>query len=278
MQRLITLILLAGLPLTPAGAAEPYQTPVHIYPQVPTPVLDRSGAVIPASAAYTPMRAGTLIPASGVNGNVVYPGLPLPTNYAPTGFDCPTCDKPACGDRGPNCFDRLKAWLCFQPTTRDALPKCRPHPYVGPVVGIFTCNSRAGCTTGGCGSNGCGSGNCGSKGCASGGCASGLGGDGNSCKSGGLGSRFGSLFGGRGSRGDCVPPSNEMFPGYQFASPRPLTSGVVNPPPVFEHRTLKPASAQYPAPYQPKPYVQPGQSGQPMKAETDTLARPFTRP
>ncbi|MBA4063406.1 MAG: hypothetical protein C0501_06775 [Isosphaera sp.] len=199
MRRLAAVLLLAGS-TTPAGAADwgaewrPYPT----TPQVPPPVADASGAVVPA--------AGRLYPRDRPGPAGVMPaGAAVPTAVAPA-VPCAPCAAPAGHAPKRSCLDRLAGWLCFRPTTGDALPRLNPHPYVGPVTGTFACSSAGG-----------------PAGCA----------DAAGCGS-GVFARMGLTD--RGCKGKCVPPADDAFPGYRFAA-----TGAAPPPapallPVYSAR------------------------------------------
>jgi hypothetical protein len=136
------------------------------------------------------------------------PGVPC------AGPDCGTCTT---GHALGSCYERFKQWMCFQPTTRNALPKLNPHPYVGPITGTFPCTSRGGCGTGG-------------------GCAAD-----SSCPPGMVGR--GGLMPGRGCKGGCVPPADDAIAGYRFA---PVESPTIAPghlPQPAAYTTYKPAGS-----------------------------------
>lgn len=257
MTRLATLLLLAGLAPAAIVAADLSgpSAPLPTSPRVPLPELDQTGGVVPASGVLRVVvpvreRAGYLVrPASA---EVV--GQPLPTGYGTAGVPCsgPDCGVAcgsSCGGASRSCLAKLKAWLCFQPTTGDALPKCRPTPYIGPVVGTFSCTSAGGCGgAGGCGPAGCGV----------------AAGDGAGRT--GLAGRFGPLLPlmpGRGCKGECVPPADDAVAGYRFApTQNPAAFGHAQP---VVHTSYKPARPPE-GPY----------SG--VKPAADPLSRPFTRP
>ena len=261
MKRLVAIVLLAGLASGPtARAADPAaRLPAPTAPSVPAPVLEKGGAVLPAagvSRVVPPIRERVANPLTRPLGA----SMPLPTGYqapvaaaAPAGA-CPTgdCGAADCGPakaRGA-CLARFKAWLCFRPTTGDALPKFNPHPYVGPITGTFGCTSAAGCAGGNCGTaNGCAAG----AGCATGGCRKGLGG------------MFGGLFGGRGG---CVPPGDDAFPGYHFATDRGAAAAV--PPAASTSYKPAPVSAR---PLEPQSRATPAEASQKDKSGSAPLLR-----
>jgi hypothetical protein len=234
MKRLAAFLLLAGLSQTPARAADPAPgAPIPTSPQVPVPALDRNGEVIRTSGLRVAMPPRDPVRYAGDAAPQSAPAAPLP---APTGMQVPLGFAPAapgaadCGTcatgrhaRG-SCYERFRQWLCFQPTTRDALPKLNPHPYVGPITGTFFCTSGAGCGTGG------------GAGCPTGACPPGLVGR-------------GGVMPGRGCNGGCVPPADDAIAGYRFA---PVESSAVAPGRLAQpaaHTTYKPtAPSAKPAP------------------------------
>jgi len=144
--------------------------------------------------------------------------MPMPTGFNLTSYGCngsnTGCAVATASHAGR--YDRFKAWLCYRPTTGDALPKLNPHPYVGPIAGTFPCGPSG--VGGGCG-DGPG------YAAASGGCAVADSGRG----------RVGPLMPGRGCQGQCVPPSDDAFPGYRFANPLSQTQGQPsNTPPLTQ--------------------------------------------
>jgi hypothetical protein len=229
MKRLAALLLVGLSQGAPARAADlAPATPIPTAPQVPAPAFDqKSGQVVRASATWRVLgpvrdRAGyvgdTAPPPAAVPAMPPPTGMPVPTGFAPGGAcagpECGTCAT-GCGKRGA-CYERFKQWLCFQPTTRDALPKLNPHPYVGPVVGIFPCTSKGLCGTGH------------GAGCATGACPPVLAGR-------------GGIMPGRGCNGGCVPPADDAIAGYRFA---PVESPAVAPghlPQPAAYTTYKPA-------------------------------------
>jgi hypothetical protein len=247
MKRVAALVL-ATVWLGPTThAADPAFAPqplVPTSPQVPAPRLE--GAVVPAAGlgerALLPLReriALAIAPSLSAPASlpsVMTPALPSPIGYSSLLGD--SCTDGSCGRSGRNraCWNRLKAWLCFSPTTGDALPKLRPAPYVGSLSAFFRCESGGGCAGG---ATGCGG--------AIGG-SGGLGCDGRRGLLDGSGRLGGGLLG-RGCKGECVSPSELAFPGYKFASPesaaalkRPLASGVVT------STSYKPSGEANPAP------------------------------
>jgi hypothetical protein len=238
MKRLIAALLLAGLmPATPARASDPNFLPGTVLPtmpQVPAPVLAQGGTIHQASAVsrvILPLRER--VAASPVRGEVPpAPAMPLPTGFAApqaglyagyAGGACATGDCATPCGRGA-CYDRFKAWLCFQ-RAPDSLPKFNPHPYVGPIAGTFPCTSAAG------------------YGCATGGAAV----DAGRCGHGGL---FGA-----GCRGGCVPPADDAIPGYRFAGYQPPATASSFAP--LGYTTHKPAAPAFGQPVQAAHVVQP---------------------
>jgi hypothetical protein len=131
-------------------------------PIVPAPVFNNGKLLAPAGGnawgsgdsklfsrtTWSPVR-NPVVPADG--GNF----MPAPaTGYSPMpplpqhgGLDG-KCGTPGCGTvRDGMSWDRLKAWLCYQPS-KSELPKLRPAPYVTPLQGMFPCVSANGCNTG----------------------------------------------------------------------------------------------------------------------------------
>lgn len=271
---------------TPHPEIDPVPSRVSVAPvqatrYAPTPVYAPAPIYTPAPVAYqqtvrtVAYAPGTLVPMGAA--------LPLPTGYrmtgsqttyAATGNTAPAYDAfdpasvgPFCGysNRGSSCggfgnrdrnlLDRFTGWLCYHPSAGDALPKLRPHPYVGPVI-AFRCDSAGACGNSGCGPGGAacaqaptvrpgkhlnaalnapcrpllGSEDCGPAGCRS---------------------------------NRCVPPSDDAFPGYKFAS-------VPNQGTMFGQPQTSPAYTTY------KPAEQLPQ--QVVPASGDAMARPFTRP
>jgi hypothetical protein len=222
MKRLAAIVLLAALTPPVAAIASDLQpgSPVPTSPSVPAPVLDKGGMVIPAGGiarVQPPVRERVAATRTAA--------MPLPTGYQPPApavapappvapaVSCAPggCAPADCGSAKPRrpCLDRFKAWLCFQPTTGDALPKLQPNPYVGPITGVYSCTSANG------------------YGCANGSCA-----PAGACPTtDNCGGRLGGLFG-RGGRGGCVPPPDDAFPGYHFATHRPPVAASVTPPPT----------------------------------------------
>ena len=262
MKRLFASIVMAGLtPLLAIRAADPPAgVLIPTTPSIPAPVLERGGIVLPASGAsrvVPPIRERVANPFTRPSSTPA--SLPLPTGYqtqaampAANGGagGCAANDCTTAKPRGA-CLKRIKAWLCFCPTTGDALPLFNPAPYIGPIAGTFSCTSANGCATGACGSGqNCQSGNCctsttgtsasGSRqprlqhsgkgatrgeSCTS--CENGKGGD---THRGSFLTRLGNLVPFRGSRGGCVPPSENAFPGYYFAqSQSPAIAALMNP-------------------------------------------------
>jgi hypothetical protein len=234
MKRLVAIVLLAALTPAPAALADHQPgTPVPTAPSVPAPVLEKGGMVIPAGGVarvHPPVRERVAVARTATAA----PTMPLPTGYAPPAAPAAGCAPGGCApaDCGPArtrgaCLDRFKAWLCFQPTAGCALPKLQPHPYVGPITGVYYCNSAGGCATG---ASGCPAGD-------------------------GCGGRLGGLFG-RGCRGgQCVPPSDDAFPGYHFAGNRlpvgPAAAAPVAPPPAVPLGFVGHKPAGRPAPAMP---------------------------
>lgn len=216
MKRLVTLLLVAGLTLPFARAIDPRvvvvpATPLPTSPQVPPPVIQQAGGILPASkasrlAAPAPERSAYVPnPSSPARGEMPLPtGFTLVNNGTASGPACaPAGDCAPCDGKSRSCLSRLKDWACFHGTSGGVLPVLRPQPYIGPVVGIFPCTSAAGC--GYANGNGCGP-----AGCAAGGaCAA----DGQQQT--GRGGLLASL---RGNRGQCISPADDAIPGYRFAA------------------------------------------------------------
>jgi hypothetical protein len=192
MKRITAWMLLVVLGHGSASAAEPSPPTV---PQVPAPVLNPESRVVPAAGRVLGNlreRIGMSAPVS----RVIEPAEPI---EAPSMAPSPGCDHCMSESRagGDSIIQGspIKRWLCFRPTTGHELPWLRPNPYIGPITGQFRCSS-AGCVSCG-GPAGCGAG-----------CAKGDG------RMGGLGR------GGRGcANGTCIPPADDAFAGYKFATP-----------------------------------------------------------
>jgi hypothetical protein len=280
MRRIAALLLVTAVWPGAARSADP--TPVPTKPQVPAPVLDGSGSILPVSGlsdrVLAPIRERT---------GAVAPGTPLfsrtaarapadtPPAEPPAGPPCAgsACGAPGCGTPlfsgtpllsglggighggggpcgAPLCPGTpLKSWLCFRPTTGKALPKLNPHPYVGPVTGIFPCTSCAGYGVG-----------CAGPGCAGPGC---VGADDPARSRLGLG-----LTGRAGCKGGtCVPPAEDAFPGYRFATPES--------PAVPGHAAVsgRVGSTSY-KPAEPPGGLGPVPSSRPVRDAIESLGRP----
>lgn len=262
MKRLAALVL-ATVWLGPTPqAADPAFTPrslVPTSPQVPAPRLE--SAVIPAAGmgerALLPLReriALAIAPSLSATASTPPPvslAVPLSTASQPLPVD--GCVEGSCGRLGRDraCWDRFKAWLCFCPTTGDALPKLRPTPYVGSLSAMFRCESVGGC---GNGTVGCGDGH--------GGCGAAIGSAGRAGLLAGNG-RLGVGLAGRGCKGECVPPSELAFPGYKFAAPES--------PAVQKHTA--PAGGVTSTSYKPSGNGTSGQS----PSQADPLVRPLSQ-
>jgi hypothetical protein len=181
MKRFVIAALAAGLWSASARADDGALAPTA--PVVPVPVVQdgkllggpetwsgRAGGTRLLSASrWSPFRSSTAATADPMMtepvppGPVVGPATPAPYHLPPLpaevgGADgmCGTagCGPTGCG-RARRGLDlaRLKAWLCFHYSPTD-LPKCRPTPYVTPLLGMFPCTPYAchpGCAPGGCG-------------------------------------------------------------------------------------------------------------------------------
>ncbi len=125
----------AGFVTICGGAADRPALPTT--PQVPSPVLQ---PVVDNKLTRHPLpEVSTVITAS--------PSLPARRGVTPTA--CPPL--PA----GPtqNTYGEpyasvipgspIKNWLFYCPTSGKALPCFRPHPYVGPITGVYPCNENA---------------------------------------------------------------------------------------------------------------------------------------
>ncbi len=260
MKRIAALLFVAGMCSGVASAAENF-TPAPTVPQVPTPRLAGSSVVAVGSDADRPRESNRerirLVQATAPATNLA---VPLPTSYpmaVPTGASCAVgnCADQNCGQehRTGSCCARIKAWFCYQPTTKGALPKCRPHPYVGPITGTFGCSDAGGSSCGSCGVPGCsgtgprcnhghnlhghnllsgkgygnGNGSCDENGAGNGhsGSLLGKGGLGHGALAarlglGGDGGRWLTL-GGLGCKGECVPAAENAVPGYKFSTYKP---------------------------------------------------------
>ncbi|MCE9564844.1 MAG: hypothetical protein K8U57_22650 [Planctomycetes bacterium] len=280
----------------------PTPTSMSLPPDTIIRPVEATTAVAPTSPEarkLSPMRQPEYVPPTPVHHAAAQAAMPLPTGFKLVGGElpgpysgpvvapaapaamsgpyagptasgcCPTCGANP-RESGGIFTGRLRSWMFYQPTTRDALPRCQPLPYVGPII-AFRCDGGAGCGAGGYG-GGCGTGNCATGNCATGNCAG---------AGPGLAGRFGG--GDRGCKSGCVPPSDDVFPGYRFATgPSPM-AGVGPYQTVNSSTSYKPAA---PAPAAPpvadgsakyyKPMYTPDSGVRP--ASGDVLARPFTRP
>lgn len=257
MKQLVLPLLVSAVWLgSDAYAADPRPL-APTTPQVPAPRIDNGPIVLTSaisSRVLVPFRervalaiAPSLAPQVSTSAAPTT-GLPLPTGYVSAG-DC--ADYGCNTARRENCYDRLKAWLCFYPTTGESLPKLRPAPYVGPIAGTFPCTPVGPI---GCGSEVTG---CASNGIVANGFSTG-GAVGNSdCKTkNGLLGRFG-------FRGECVPPGDGAFPGYKFATAESQAaasrnfSPVVAPPGTITSTSYKPTESIKPVQVYPPPLTQP---------------------
>lgn len=165
------LAAVAGLcSIAPASAQEGTLAPTA--PVVPAPVVQNgnllnSGGGVgsrPFSLAkWSPLRnpatANTtepIMPSAATYGQMVPPPAVV---GAPDGSCGPGgCGAGGCGagGRDRSCWSKLKAWMTYHPSNTD-LPRCRPTPYVTPLIGMFPCTpyGGAGCATG-CGAAGYG--------------------------------------------------------------------------------------------------------------------------
>lgn len=162
MKRLYMVAAVLGLWSCAAGAQEGLAPTV---PVVPAPVLQNGKVVTPpgggwgrsdsrpfATSQWSPFRnpatASVVQPASSA---AVVPQLPLPTGVSTP--DAANCGPGGCasGGRNRSCWSKLKAFLCYHDSPTDA-PKCRPTPYITPLIGMFPCTpvGSAGCASGGC--------------------------------------------------------------------------------------------------------------------------------
>lgn len=142
-------------------------------PVVPAPMLHNGSVLTPsgsgewggrsrpfAVANWSPFRN----PATAAPAEPAAPAQPLPplpagvsggpdANCAPGG-----CARPA---RDRSCWAGIRALLCYHDSPTE-LPKCRPTPYVTPLLGMFPCTPgaypQAACAPGapGCGTPGYG--------------------------------------------------------------------------------------------------------------------------
>jgi hypothetical protein len=229
MKRFAVVLLLAGLSQSsPSSSAAPRpDTPqvIPTSPQIPSPYADNGspGADAPRLSLATRIKNSL-----GLTTSDAAPAtLPLPTGYAQAsvgGCAAPGCGAPGCGSAQKRSFaEHFKAWLCFYPSPGPKLPLLNPHPYVGPITGIYSCSPS------------CGAGCCPADGCASGSCAGNAPG-----RNGPLG-RMGPLLP-QGCKSGCVPPANDAIPGYRFADPSaPAVSPPMMPPPTqASYTTYKP--------------------------------------
>jgi hypothetical protein len=199
MKRIVIWMLLAALGPGFATAAEPNLLPT--IPQVPAPTLNSESRIIPA-AGVSGRVLGNLRERIGLSMSANRVTESVEQVEAASVAPLPGCDH--CVSAGSACGSSIipgspiKRWLCFRPTTGHELPWLRPNPYIGPITGQFRCSSARCAQCGG--QAGCGAD-----------CAKGDGGQG---RIGGLGR------GGRGcANGTCIPPADEVFAGYKFATP-----------------------------------------------------------
>ena len=259
---------------SPVRAGEPVVIPTT--PQVPPPPPLKSGETRFLGAGRVLLRGGV------ADFDSTARGLPLPTGYdAVRGGHVADDSGPADGggSGGRSAWQRFKQWLCYQPTTRDALPRFQPHPYVGPVTGTFPCRAEG---TGAGGFAATGPGTAGTGGASV--CGTGAGGP--------LGrGRLGpGLMPARGCKGPCVPPSEEAFPGYHFAHAENPAVVAKGPGPVAGPAVpgAVPCSVPHAVPYSvPHPTYKPlapapteptDRAGWPGSSHVEPVKRPFTRP
>jgi hypothetical protein len=68
-----------------------------------------------------------------------------------------SCNGPnGCGTDKRNCVQKILAWATYRPSSGDALPLLKPHPYIGPFTGTFVCTSVPFCPTAGNCNSSCG--------------------------------------------------------------------------------------------------------------------------
>jgi hypothetical protein len=245
MKRIATIFLLAGLlhvaPI-PAADFRPSQA-IPTTPQVPVPTMENSGSMPIGQPAPT--------------GLAMAPG----SAYAAPG--CSTCAT----SKGSKC-ERFKAWLCFYPAKGEMLPLLNPHPYVGPVMGIYPCTASAGGTCGGAsvGCAGSDSENSVGKGPRTGPAwATKDSKDAQDPSHTGFAARLGAILPPRGCKGGCVPPSEAALPGYRFAGAEsPAVTGQTSMPPL-------------PTGYSGLKSTQPVRPAANQQA-ADPLTQPLTRP
>ncbi|MBP3958865.1 hypothetical protein J8F10_26765 [Gemmata sp. G18] len=148
--------------VAPVGAQDGWLAPTA--PVVPPPVLHNGSLVAPAGGAWggsgSRMFARTTwspVRSPVVAGYTEAPAAPAPGYTVPPlppgiGGGYGACGPTSCGPVGcesgreRTCWDRMKAWLCFQPSKTE-LPKMRPTPYVTPIQGLFGCTSATGCAS-----------------------------------------------------------------------------------------------------------------------------------
>ena len=186
MSRIAGWILFVAAWPCDAKAADPL--PIPTIPQ--SCAGRRETPVVPhgvADRVFGSLRARTgLLMASSTIGELSIP--------ATESQGCASGVRPCGGSVVPG--SPIKNWLCFRPSTAHALPWLRPQAYVGPISGQFPCTSTNGAP-------------CADKsGCAATGA-------GNGKLLGGLGLGRGGCNG----KGTGVPPADDSFGGYKFATP-----------------------------------------------------------
>ncbi|WP_439624426.1 hypothetical protein [Gemmata sp.] len=269
-----------------------YAAPASVVPIQATAPATPLGRVFVPTRPIVPVQYVAPAPTPVATGAVpAAPPVALPVY---TGGECPTCGRSGSCDSGGMFSGRLRSWLLFQPTTRNALPLLRPTPYIGPVL-AWRCdgNCPPGSYWGGCNTpghcsgvaGGCATGGCATGGCATGGCATGTCGGARAAVAGaanGLGGRTGFGLGLGGScKTGCTPPADDAIAGHRFASgtqPAWGTAPVAGP---VTTTSYKPAARTLDAPsqfYKPSYGTDAAPAAGVVPASGSVLARPFTRP
>lgn len=166
MKRLYLAAVAGLLAATPVSAQQGYLAPTA--PVVPAPVLQNGNLLAPSggSGAWGAPSGPRLLAVSKwspfrnpATANMTEPmvssaasyGHAMPPLPAGVGGADGLCGSAGCTTkRDRSCLDRVKAWLCYQPS-KSELPILRPTPYVPPLLGMYPCvsaNCGAGCGNG----------------------------------------------------------------------------------------------------------------------------------
>lgn len=261
-------------------------------PATVVPIQATAAPEVPVARVLAPTRPVVPVQYIAPTPTPVPPAPMAAPAAAPvyTGGECPTCGRSGSCDSGGLFSGRFRSWLLFQPTTRDALPRFQPLPYIGPVL-AWRCdgNCPPGSYWGGCNMPGhCGV--PGGAGCggATGGCATGACGGARAAVAGaanGLGGRTGFGLGlGGACKSGCTPPADDAIAGYRFANGTQQVGGSVPVEGPVTSTSYKPAAAPARTLDAPSKFYKPsyGTDAAPAAnaapAGGNVLARPFTRP